>query len=137
MTKALIAIGLIAASFATYGDTCPTQLIQTHDGHWVSPNAPGWRTSTALPHQIKLNTRDFGGALYAPKQHRLACVYRSSNGLWVPLVSNQHHGIQINRHIKDKHQKKAAWKWNSLTKDFTCGRPTVTSPESCQFTVNS
>lgn len=137
MIRLCLATACLAMTITASATTsCPTDLTQSHDGHWVSTDAPGWHSSRALPHNVTINTKDFGGAIFVPSQHRIACVYRNSKGFWTSLISNTHRGIQINRHVLDDSGKKAAWRWDSQGKDFMCGRPTVKSANKCTFTVN-
>lgn len=136
MYRYVLTTCLMAFCAAASANTCPSKLIQSHDGHWVSTEAPGWHTSEALPHNVSIQTQDFGGAIYSPTQHRIACVYRNSKGFWTSLVSNTHRGLQIDRHALDDNGKHAAWRWDSQGKDYMCGKPTVKSASGCPFTVN-
>lgn len=115
---------------------CPTKLGKEHDGYWVSAQAPGWRSAIQTDNKTTVNTADFGGAIFVPSQHRLACVYRTSKGYWITLISHTHKHIQIDRHQRDDSGEYAAWRWDEQTKDFSCGRPYVKSYQSCTYTIS-
>lgn len=134
--KALAVFSLAAITTLAVGNTCPTHFYKEHDGFWVSQEAPGWKSSEQSGTNVTINTKDFGGAVYAPNQRRLACVYRSSVGYWVAFVSHVHKGFQVNRHALDDARKHHAWTWDAKHKDFSCGRPNVTSIKNCKFTLN-
>ena len=131
-------IAPIALLFTTvsFAETCPTHFTQEYDGRWVSYQAPGWRSAKATNYHTTLAASDFGGAIYAPKQKRLACVYRSSKGYWVAMISHVHKGIQIDRHALDE-ARHVAWRWDPNMRDFSCSRPYVTSTTECKFSINA
>lgn len=135
--KALAAFLFISFTTVATADTCPTQFYKEYDGFWVSKQAPGWKSSEQTGSNVTINTKDFGGAVYAPTQKRLACVYRSSAGYWVAFVSHVHKGFQLDRHALDEVRKHHAWNWNNKHQDFSCGRPNVNSVKDCPFTLNS
>jgi hypothetical protein len=133
----LTALSLAVFSTITLADTCPTQLHKEYDGHWVSNQAPGWKSSETTGSNNTINTRDFGGAIYDPTQKRMACVYRSNKGFWIALVSHTHKGFQINKHALDDARTARAWRFNKKHNDYSCGRPTVIKIKNCEFTINS
>ena len=135
--KGLALLSLCCFSVLALADSCPTQLIKNHEGFWVSQQAPGWKSSEHTSQNTIINTNDFGGALYSPKDKRVACVFRTSQGYWVALVSHVHKGLQIDRHMLDDAHQHRAWKWDPKHKDFVCGRPTVSKVKNCKFTINS
>jgi hypothetical protein len=135
--KVLGSLSLIAISSIAFANSCPTQLHREYDGHWVSKQSPGWKSAEITPAGVTINTKDFGGAVYSPKQKRIACVYRSSKGFWVAMISHTHKGFQVNKHALDDARTATAWQWDHNHKDFNCGRPTVTKGKNCQFSLHS
>lgn len=136
-SKVVMTLALSIVVITGFGDTCPTQLHQEYDGHWVSTQAPGWKTAGTTGLHTLINTNDFGGAVYSPTQKRLACVYRRSDGFWIALISHTHKGFQIDKHALDDARSATAWHFDKKHHDYTCGRPTVTKIKNCLFSVNS
>ncbi len=130
-TLAATTLTLFASTY-TFADTCPTQLIKEHDGHWVSHQKPGWRSSEKTEHGTQINVKDFGGALYSPKEKRLVCVYRSTQGFWIAMISNTPDSVQIQNNMHHH-----AWHWDKKHHDYTCGRPNIIDPRNCQFKLHS
>ena len=118
-------------------NNCPTHLTKSHDGSWVSDEAPGWQSAELTGPETKINVKDFGGAVYSPTKKRLACVYRTNQGYYIAMVSHIHKGFQINPHKRGRAGKLAAWQWDNTHHDFTCGKPDVLSAAKCEFTINN
>jgi len=129
----IISIGLTASAFA---DTCPTDLKRNHSGYWYSDTKPGWKSHRTTKNGVLLSSDNFGGIVYSPRRKRLACVYKASNGKWIALVSNVHHGIVYDKRAMDSSGKGPAWKYNSKHKDYACGRPSVNRLSGCTFQLN-
>jgi len=134
--KALTALSLLAFSTLISANTCPTQLVKEYNGFWISQEQPGWKSSEQTGVNTTVNTKDFGGAVYSPSQKRIACVYRTSRGYWIAMVSHTHKGFQINKHALDDARKHYSWKWDPKNKDYSCGRPSVIRPKNCEFTLS-
>lgn len=126
------ALGL-AVSAAGFADTCPTELKQDSQGYWFSDVKPGWKSHKPTPDNVTLDANDFGGVVYSPKRNRMACVYKASDGKWVALVSNIHHGIVIDKKAVDDSGKEPAWQYSSKHEDYACGQPSVMNVQGCQF----
>lgn len=124
----------IAINHAVLAYTCPTNLKQNSEGYWYSQEKPGWKSHKPTDRDVTISATDFGGVVYSPTRHRLACVYKASDGKWVALVSAVHKNIVIDKQIKDSANNSAAWKFNQQYKDFACGQPSVTNIEGCPFT---
>lgn len=130
-------LALISICSMAFAHSCPTQLIREYDGHWVSHQAPGWKSAQRTPPGTSINTKDFGGAVFSPSQKRIACVYRATNGYWVTLISHTHKGFQVNQHQLNDAHNATAWQWNRDHQDFNCGKPAVAKRKNCQFYINS
>ncbi|PHQ81141.1 MAG: hypothetical protein COB66_02945 [Coxiella sp. (in: Bacteria)] len=138
MDKNVVAVfSLAILSTTALATTCPTTMIREHDGYWVSQQTPGWKSSEQTGFKTTLNVNDFGGAIYAPAQNRMACVYRSSDGYWVALISHTHKRMHVNRHALNTARTHTAWQWDKKHKDYACGRPNVTKLSQCTFTLNT
>lgn len=127
-----VAVGL-ALSGTALADTCPTSLQQDHNGYWYSKSKPGWKSHKTTPSGVTVTASNFGGVVYSPKRKRIACVYKASNGKWVALVSNVHHGIVINKKAMNDSQQGPAWQFSTKHKDYACGYPSVTHIKGCKF----
>ena len=114
-------------------DTCPTKLARDSNGYWYSDSKPGWKSHKPMPEGVTLKAVNFGGVVYSPERHRIACVYKASNGKWVALVSNVHHGILIDKKAMDDSGEKPAWQFSKKHKDYACGQPNVTRIQGCPF----
>lgn len=130
---ATILIITVGISSVVLADTCPTELKRDQNGIWYSKAKPGWKSHKAIPDGVTVSAKNFGGVVYSPKRHRLACVYKGSDGKWVALVSNVHHGIVIDKKAKDDAGTGPAWQYNKKYQDYACGQPKVTDIKSCQF----
>lgn len=127
---------LFFVSLSSFAATCPTEL--KHDSAnntWYSTASPGWRSHRTTTPDVKLDPKNFGGAVYSPARQRIACVYKSSEGRWIALVSNRHEGFRIDKQAVDESGKRAAWQYNKQHDDFACGLPSVTKVSGCPFTL--
>ena len=129
----IFAVGVTTSAFA---ETCPTKLQRDAKGFWSSDSKPGWKSHRATKEGITVETKKFGGVVYSPKRHRLACVFKASNGKWIALVSDVHKGIIINKDSLDVKDKAPAWKFSKKHQDYACGRPSVSKIERCSFKLN-
>lgn len=116
-------------------DYCPAQLIQDHQGYWVSQEAPGWKSASPTPVGVTVNTNDFGGAHFSPKQQRMACVYRQSHGGWIALVSHKSRFLRIDRHARNPKNDTLAWEKDPKHQDFTCS-PHNYNRQGCPFEID-
>lgn len=135
-TTVLLTSGIIcsiALSSTALANTCPIELKRNHNGYWYSDTKPGWKSHRTTKVGVTLSADNFGGIVYSPKRHRMACVYKASNGKWIALVSNLHRGIVIDKSTMDNSGKKAAWKYSIKHKDYACGQPSVTKISKCSF----
>ncbi|MCB1826806.1 MAG: hypothetical protein KDH94_00175 [Coxiellaceae bacterium] len=130
-----VAAGLILSSTA-FADTCPTDLKKDDDGYWYSDTKPGWKSHKTTPDGVTVSSSNFGGVVYSPSRNRMACVYKASDGKWVALVSNVHHGIVIDKKATDDSGNGPAWQFSTKHKDYACGHPTVTNIQGCQFQLS-
>lgn len=130
-TAAALTLGLSGTAF-TY--TCPTSFKQESDGFWYSQEKPGWKSHKSTSPGITIKTTDFGGVVYSPSRHRLACVYKASDNQWIALVSSMHEGIMIDKQVKDEKGNGLAWRYSEKHKDYACGKPLVSNIDGCPFT---
>ena len=128
-----ICITLLAICSQTFAATCPTQFQQHQNGFWYSQQKPSWKSVIKTPKNITLSAKDFGGVVYSVKHSMLACIYKASNGNWIPLVSKPDKKIKIDLTAKDDNGKATAWRFNPKKKDFACGAPFVKNLKGCQF----
>ena len=133
ITLASILLITFGLSSTVVADTCPTKLERDHNGYWYSDAKPGWRSHKPTPEGVTLSAENFGGVVYSPERRRMACVYKASNGKWIALVSNIHHGILIDKKAMDDAGKNPAWQFSKQHQDYACGQPTVKNITGCQF----
>jgi len=122
----LVAIGSSAA-------TCPTKVERNDEGYWESEQAPGWRSFHKTAEGVSLDVSYFGGVVFSPRHRRMACVYKTSDGQWLALVSEQRNNFRIDKQAMDDSGTRAAWVWNDQHQDYSCGRPHVSDPKRCTF----
>lgn len=127
---------LIGIPLTAQADTCPTQIKQDTQGYWYSEQKPGWRSHVYTSTDIKLDTHYFGGVVFSPKQQRMACVYKATNGRWLAIVSDSYDGFKIDKQAVDESGAKAAWQYSDQHSDFSCGRPSVTKLTGCPFNTD-
>ena len=134
LTSVLLStFGLSTLSIA---NTCPTELKRDHEGYWYSDEKPGWKAHKKTPDGVTIKVADFGGVVYSPQRHRMACVYKASDGKWVALVSSPHNGILINKKATNDPGNGPAWEFSKQHKDYACGHPTVTDIKGCEFQLS-
>jgi hypothetical protein len=126
LTHVIILFSLLLSS--AWAATCPTELMQQHQGYWLSHQQPGWKSNSPTEHNISVNSEQFTGVVYSPKRQRLACVYRTSDGKFLALISNKHRTIKINTGAEQ-----AVWHYHKDKKDYSCGKPGVKKISGCTF----
>ncbi len=132
-TTILIAtLGLMSLNTAQ-ADICPVHLKRDYRGYWYSNNKPGWRSYRSTIEGVVINTNHFGGVVYSPKRHRIACVYKASNGKWLALISNEYKPIIIDQKAMDYSGHHSRWQFDKKYKDYVCGQPTVKHIKECSF----
>lgn len=131
---------ILALAFTTFfgsstilSSTCPIELKRGQDGYWYSDEKPGWKSHKTTPDDVTVSPNDFGGVVYSPQRHRLACVYKASDGKWLALVSNAHHGVVIDKKATDDLGTNSAWVFSKKHRDYACGHPTVKNIKGCPF----
>lgn len=134
-TTTLVSAAAVSLALAgtAFGDSCPTDLKQNEKGYWYSDSKPGWKSHKTTGTDVTLSADHFGGVIYSPKRKRVACVYKASNGQWIALVSNVHHGIVIDKQALNDSGHGPAWQYNKKHDDYACGYPNVTHIDGCQF----
>lgn len=131
--------GVLLVGLLTFGAmeisaaTCPKEVHQDDEGYWYSKQSPGWRSFNKTAKGVTLNVDYFGGVVYSPRHRRMACVFKTSDGRWLALVSQQRNDFRIDKQAMDDSGTQAAWQWNQQHRDYSCGRPTVTDPKNCPF----
>lgn len=135
ITCALI-IGLLSMT-SVGANTCPVNLKQDDKGFWYSDEKPTWRSHKATNKDIVVKASNFGGAVYSPIHHRIACLYKDSENNWLAIVSKVNYTFAIDRAAKDDSGKEPAWKWSEKHKDYSCGNPHVKNITGCQFTIDN
>jgi len=132
MTLLSAMLGFIHVNTAQ-AETCPVHLKRNYKGYWYSNNKPGWRSYRSTIEGISVNTHHFGGVVYSPKRHRLACVYKASDRKWLALISNKYKPIVIDKKAMDYSGHHFRWQFNKKYKDYVCGQPITTHIEECSF----
>jgi hypothetical protein len=110
--------------------TCPTELLQQHQGRWVSHAPPGWLSNTSTEHGMQVDPNNFEGVVYSPKQQRLACVYKVSNGALIAMISNKDKKLKLTYVAGKKHQP---WHYHKNKNDYSCGKPQINKISGCHF----
>jgi len=120
-------LGFTSISFANH---CPSKLHQDSKGYWTSNDEPGWKSVKPTASHVTLEPNNFGGAIYSPKQRRMACVYKSSEGKWIALVSN------INHPFNQDDLNMEVWTHAKKQNIYICGTPKY-KLKDCTFEVKN
>ena len=118
---------LLLALANSQAATCPTALYQDQMGFWYAYSMPGWKSMIKTKLNIKVDPTDFAGAIYSPKYQKMTCVYKTSQGKWLAMISEKQYSFSLNNN----------WKPDPKKNDFICGRPDVEKLEDCQFASGS
>jgi len=116
---------LCTSSLCLASHSCPDKLFQGREGFWYAYSKPGWKSTIKTKLGVTVLSQDFAGAIFSPKNQKVACVYKTSQGKWLTMVSGQHHSFSI--------QNQKNWRLDKKHHDYICGKPHVKAMSDCRF----
>ena len=126
-------ISLALLPFTCNALTCPTLLKKNGNSTWHAPGFYPHFIYHSKAKKLRINSHQFGAALYNLKTKRLTCTYKTNNRIvkWASFQTRPNGRIKPDINAIHHHSHTPLWQYSPKNHDYAC----TESRQNCVFNL--